>query len=242
MNSKYWGVERMQLDLSFIQHQIHRDILLNVLKKLCDNQEVIGILLVGSVARGDAYKESDIDLYVLLEDGAQREFQATIENGIIIEYKYADFEKAMYKIKNNAMEVYSYLDGKILYDKYGLLNKLTKIAQSYYNSYSISIKEKREISHWLESIVIKVKASINNEDISKALFIITTSSWEILKGIWAVNNIPIPPVGAIKAHLKDLNNIVYYDDAWFEKFFNGSIDERIDTAVKLSEWIIEHLR
>lgn len=37
-------------------------------------EKVNGFMLIGSVARGDAYPESDLDFYILLEDGQRRNF------------------------------------------------------------------------------------------------------------------------------------------------------------------------
>lgn len=115
-------------------------------------------MLTGSVARGDAYPGSDLDLYVLLENREASKFHSEVKEDTIIEYK----------------------------------------------DYSISNKEVEGISHWLRSAVNKIKAAIEMQDEFKASYVINTSTWVMLEGLWAVNNKPIPPSGAVWAHIKNL--------------------------------------
>ena len=45
----------------------------------------------------------------------------------MVEYKGADFNQIQVNFKNNPMELYSFLEGKILFDKSGELKKLKEI-------------------------------------------------------------------------------------------------------------------
>ncbi len=45
-------------------------------------EKVNGFMLIGSVARGDAYPESDLDFYILLEDGQKKKFHSEMREDI----------------------------------------------------------------------------------------------------------------------------------------------------------------
>ena len=91
-----------------------------ILNEYVFRDKVNGFMLIGSVARGDAYPESDLDFYILLEDG-QKKFHSEMREDILVEYKSADFNQIQINFKNNPMELYSFLEGKTLFDKSGEL-------------------------------------------------------------------------------------------------------------------------
>jgi predicted nucleotidyltransferase len=88
------------------------------------HEDILAILLTGSVARGDALPGSDLDLRFILSPGHSRTFQSEFRRGILIERGYADLAQAQSKLKTNPMEVYAYLDGQILYDPATILIQL----------------------------------------------------------------------------------------------------------------------
>ena len=59
----------MSIDLASIANETHRCLLQEILDRACRDDEVIGVLLTGSVARGDAYPGSDLDVFMPLRDG-----------------------------------------------------------------------------------------------------------------------------------------------------------------------------
>jgi predicted nucleotidyltransferase len=198
-------------------------------------------MVIGSIARGDSYPYSDLDLYFLLNDGCQRDFYAEFKKGIFVEYKYADFKKAKTKLKRNPMEYYSYIDEKILYDRLGYFEELTKITKQKFENYSVPQDENKAILHWLKSALVKIQAAQNAGDELKAAFVTSTNSFQILQGIWIANQKPIPPNGAVLAHLKDITKESPFIESWVKNLFIGNNRVRIDTAVKTIKWIISHL-
>lgn len=70
--------------------------------------KVNGFMLIGSVARGDAYPDSDLDFYILLEEGQKKKFHSETREGILVEYKCADVNQILVNFKNNPMELYSF--------------------------------------------------------------------------------------------------------------------------------------
>ncbi len=59
----------MTENLSFIAYEKHKKLVQTILSESVSMYKVNGLMLIGSIARGDAYPESDLDLYVLLEKG-----------------------------------------------------------------------------------------------------------------------------------------------------------------------------
>ncbi len=83
-----------------------------ILNEYLFRDKVNGFMLIGSVARGDAYPDSDLDFYILLEEGQKKKFHFETSDDILVEYKSADFNQIQVNFKNNPMEFYSFLEGK----------------------------------------------------------------------------------------------------------------------------------
>lgn len=106
----------------FIKHEQHKKIVPTIVAEILSTDNINGCMLIGSVARGDAYPDSDLDFYILLEDGQNKKFHSETREEILVEYKYADVNQILENFKNNPMELYSFLEGGILFDKSGELN------------------------------------------------------------------------------------------------------------------------
>ncbi|EEL70284.1 nucleotidyltransferase domain-containing protein [Bacillus mycoides] len=228
-------------NLSFITYESHKELVHKILNEYIARNEVSGLMLIGSIARGDAYSESDIDVYVLLENGQKKDFHSEKREGILIEYKYADFKRIQLNFKNNPMELYSFLEGEILFDSNGELKRLKEIAQHKYENYSVSSDKVKGISHWLNSSLIKIQAALKVKDELKASYIVHTSMWTLLEGIWAINNKPTPPAGSVLKYIETLSKVPTNFAGFINKLFLGDTTERVSSAVFLIEWILLNL-
>ncbi|MDR4902280.1 nucleotidyltransferase domain-containing protein [Bacillus mycoides] len=228
-------------NLSFITYESHKELVHKILNEYIARNEVSGLMLIGSIARGDAYPESDIDVYVLLENGQKKDFHSEMREGILIEYKYADFNRIQLNLKNNPMELYSFLEGEILFDSNGELRRLKEIAQHNYENYAVSNDKVKGISHWLHSSLIKIQAALKAKDELKASYIVHTSMWTLLEGIWAINNRPTPPAGSALRYIQALSIKPTNFDDLLNKVFLGDTTERISSAISLIEWILTNL-
>jgi predicted nucleotidyltransferase len=199
--------------------------------------DVSGLMVSGSVARGDAAEGSDLDLYVLLKKGCSRDFYTGNHSGILLEIKYADFDKALDKLNRNSMEMYNYLDGHILYDPEGLVQKLSVIATENYNGYRSSRKDKKETAHWLLSAKTKMEAAAGAGDSLKASFVASTTSYKILEAFWLVNHKPMPPSGGVLAYLKDLEHGAALLEDWMSRLFLGSAEARVRAALEMIDFV-----
>lgn len=85
------------------------------------DENVRGILLTGSRARGDALPDSDLDLLVLVASPPAKTFVSETVDGTLVERHLRDLAGAGARLLEHPTELYSYLDGHILYDPDGSL-------------------------------------------------------------------------------------------------------------------------
>ncbi len=216
-------------------------LLRELVEEATQHEELIGILLTGSVARGDALPGSDLDVHYLLSPGKSRPFQAEVRDDIVVEQSYADLAQARSKLETNPMEVYAYLDGRILYDPVGALMQLREQARNSFETYQSSEKERRGIAYWLKSARLKMTVALAAGNLFKAAFVAGTNSWEVLMGLWAANDKPRPPNGSVWAHLKDLSKGPDEIERQLYQLFCGETQQRVQTAIDLIDWVLEHL-
>jgi hypothetical protein len=232
----------MPADLSFIPYPTQRTIVAEALTTAHADAEITGLLLAGSLARGDAARLADVDLYLLLRDGGRRLSRAEMRDGILVEWHYADQARAQTKLTTNPMAIYTYLDGRILYDSAGHLQHLTTLARQHFDMYTVSASERAGIGHWLLSAQLKVAAARDSGDTLKAGYIVTTTAFEVLVGLWAINQRPMPASGGVLAHLADLPQQPEHLPHWLNHLFQGTLTERIATFEALCQWLIPHLQ
>jgi Nucleotidyltransferase domain len=137
------------------REHLYQVLLQELVEEASQQEDIIGMLLTGSVARGDALPGSDLDVRYLLPEGQCRPFQSTLYHGIVVERSYADLHKAQSKLAMNPMEVYAYLDGRILFDPMGLLRHLTDKAKALCESYQFPQQEVYGLIYWLRSAHLK---------------------------------------------------------------------------------------
>ncbi|MHC2835632.1 nucleotidyltransferase domain-containing protein [Bacillus sp. F9_6S_D1_P_5] len=225
----------------FIKHKKHKKLVQTIVAETLCKEKVNGFMLIGSVARGDAYPDSDLDFYILLEEGQKKKFHSETREDILVEYKGADFNQIQVNFKNNPMELYSFLEGKILFDKSGELKKLKEIATYEFENYRVSSEKVKGISHWLHSSLIKIQSALKVNDELKASYIVQTSTWTLLEGIWAVNSKPVPPAGSVLRYIQTLPNKPIHLDELLNKLFLGNTTERIPSANFLIEWVLHNM-
>lgn len=229
------------VDLSWVRSALHRELLQEILDQARCDADVAGILLKGSVARGDAYPGSDLDVQVLLRDGCSRPFQAEFRRGILVERSYADHALAQARLEKDPTWVYAYLDGRILYDPEGRLAQLVQAARTGFEHYRVPAATRDEISYWLQSARIKIVAALDAGDTFRAAYVAATTSWPILEGIWAANEKPMPPCGAVWAHVGDLTRGPPDVTGRLRLLFGGDMRERAGAALDLIAWIVREL-
>lgn len=193
------------------------------------------VLLNGSVAQGTATDLSDLDIIVL---GKRNEFVSQLIDSILVEIHYTTFEKAIDKLNAKPMEIYKYLDAKIEYDN-GKAQEIIVYAENIADHYCVSEKELSDICYWLKSTKLKLESAFSKEDDILISYLVTTNTWKVLEGIWAVNKMPIPPSSGLYRRYSKLKLIPCH--GWFEKLLNGSAENRGNTMIKIIDWIIKEI-
>lgn len=209
----------------------HLDILESEVKKLKQNKNVKGVLLIGSVAYGMATDNSDLDLIVISNEN---KFVSEYVDGILVEKHFGKYSILLKRLENNPVEVYKYLYSKIIFDN-GQLEKLIAKAKEIYNSYCTPDKEKEEICYWLSATKIKLLSAINSNDEMKVSYLLSTNTWKVLEGVWAKNNKPMPPSSI--AFVKNNELTCFPCDNWFNKLLVGDNLSRANFMIDMIDWI-----
>lgn len=114
----------------------------NVLEKFIseyrDKDYVIGAILCGSYATGNYTKRSDIDVHIMTKNISYKQRGNVIIDGIMIEYfmnplsevyKYLEND---YKNRRRLADANMYVNGVVLFDKNGDIEKLRDDSKRYY--------------------------------------------------------------------------------------------------------------
>lgn len=231
----------MSGDLSFVEDGTHGRVLRRQLDDLLCDETVAAVLLTGSLARGDVLPGSDVDLQVVLADGLPETFSSEIEAGIVVERKAADQDALLRRLSLNPREIYSYLDGRVLHDLEGKLARLQEIAHDHFAIYRTPADDRRAIEYWLKSALVKAQTATRAGDRLKATYATSTASWQIIEGLWAANDKPLPPNGSVWPHLCDLADDPPPLEEWLKQLFLESADGRVEAASRLIRRTVERL-
>jgi hypothetical protein len=218
----------------------YEELLRRVVAAARGDDEIIGILLTGSMARGDALPGTDIDLRFILLDGVSRPFDSGMRDGILVERGFADLEMAQAELRSNSMNIYAYLDGRILHDPYGVLDSLKKQARRQFDEFEVSAEERASTAFLLGCARDKIRVALDGGDLLRAAFVAGTTSWGIMEGLWTANNRPLPPNSSIRPHLRDLSGPIDVQ-AKYERLFLADTPERVRVTLELLDWIIARL-
>ncbi|MBO1435637.1 nucleotidyltransferase domain-containing protein [Meiothermus sp. CFH 77666] len=215
-------------------------VIAQVVEQLKTDPKVMGVLLTGSRARGDATAGSDVDFWVLLSGVNERKFRSEAQQGYLIELHFRNLVQARDKLRRNPMELYSHLDGKILHDPEGKLAELRLEAQQLFDAYQMPEAERKALAYWLESARRKLQTALDEQAQLKMGYLASTQSWKILEGLWAANQKPMPPAGAVFAHITRLEAPLPHFEL-MNGLFGADPLTRSKTALTLIDWILPRI-
>jgi len=204
---------------------------------------VVGALLIGSLARGDAHAGADMDLFVLLKAGTHRPFFFETRDGIVTEIHAGDRAQTIAKIRARPSLAYGFRDAVILRDTdAGDLAAIQEVARQTLDAYRTPPDERAGIAYWLRSARVKIAASDAAHDALRAGFVTATTSWKILEGVFAVNDLPVPPSGALLSCLAGLERTPPDFAGCIERLFTDrDSSERNRAALWLIDWVTGRL-
>ena len=204
-------------------------------------EHVIGVLLTGSLAPGDAVPGAHLDARFLLADGYSCPSRTDTQDGILVERRYDDMASAEATLASDPTHMYAYLDGRILLDQEGVLARLTQLARQRFETYQTPDRVKSTIEGLLKWSRHRILVATIGGDQRRAALVTRNSSWLIVEGLWAANNRPLPPNSSIPAHLRDLSQGPPDVDALYEQLFLGETRQRVRAALNLIDWTLAHL-
>jgi predicted nucleotidyltransferase len=222
-------------------HARHARLIESALERLRSDDDVIGVLLQGSVARGDAHPGSDLDLFVLLRPGASRPFAAETVDGILVETHFADAAGTRERMERAPRLAYGFLRGRVLSDPEGEVDRLINHAAAVLAAYRPRDDKVRGVAHWLRSARVKIAAALDAGDARRAAFVAGTTTWKILEGLWAVNVRPVPPSGAVFAEMPALGRVPVDWNLIFDRLLLADAEARGRAAIEVIDWILPRL-
>lgn len=80
---------------------VYRTVLHDLVEHAVTDDDIIGVLLTGSLARGDALPGTDIDLRLILKPGERRSWRHDNYQGVDVERGYVDEETALSTLTSN---------------------------------------------------------------------------------------------------------------------------------------------
>lgn len=232
----------MRNDLAPVRSAVHCSLLQEELVRAGQDAEIIGVMVVGSVARGDALPGSDLDLYLLLRDGCARPFERETETGVVVERKFRDATTAAAGLDGDPMQVYDFLNGRILRDPQGRLAALRAVAARHFAEYRAPASERRALASWLRSARGKTLAARDAGDTLKAAYVVGSISWKLIEGVWLACHRPVPPCGAVWAHVGDLVGAPLEFETQLRDLFLGDTTCRVVTFLMIAHWVVPLLK
>lgn len=201
---------------------------------------VSGLLLTGSIARQDALPGTDIDVRYFGRSDRSPSFERGFRDELLVEQTFTDEESALATLSEKPMHVYAYLDGRILYDADGTLPRLQAEAERVFREYRTPEQLKIDLAEDLRHVEDKVRVGLEAGDLLRAVYCLSTSSWRLIEGLWAANDLPVPPNSSVRPHLRDLQGPEEVCSS-FERLFLGEPRERAEAGLFLVNWVRRRL-
>ena len=116
--------------------------------------------------------------------------------------------------------------------------EIVEVVRECYRAYRTPPEAQRAIAHWLTSTRCKIEAARRAGDALRASYVTSVTSWKILEGIWAACDRPMPPSGAVWAHVEDLCAGPQNVRAWMERLFGSDPSDRVQAAIEIVDWVV----
>ena len=189
--------------------RLHDSTLMQVIGDFKLDANVLGVLLIGSLARGTARQDSDIDL-ILIHASGERVSDRRSDGPVVVEWNARTAEAWIKQFTplrvGDESWGYAFLDGVILHDPRGVVAQLIEMAIKSHANYRVP----REIvDHfiWLWNHVRpKMEAVLRCGDETEMGWSVAVMSHPVIQTLWAVNDLPLPSLdlGCLQRHLDDL--------------------------------------
>lgn len=227
----------------FIPFARQRQIVAEIVTEIRGEAEIIGILLIGSLGRGNAVPGSDIDLLLLRLDGHGKErlLRNHIRRDVLIEFHHRDVASARAQMDEEPMWLYAYLDSRILDDRTGELAVLVAHAGERYAAFRATEAMKRRAAFIVDRTREKLQSAVDADDALRAGGVASTYAQAIINGLWTAFDKPPLGVTEMWIRLPDLAGLPIGTEALLQAFFLGAAMERARAGIALGEMIVAQL-
>jgi len=179
---------RRSPDLSFLTHEVQRRLLAEELTQALA-AGVLGFRVGGSVARGTALPNSDLDLWLYWPTA--RPFETEERRGLLIERHGHTLERARREVEEGGgLVLLGWVESRVLHDPGGDLAQIQAKARESLAVYRTPSAERRRLRHWLTSTLGKLEGTSGDA----ATFLVRTTLWTLAEALCAVNDHPPPAV------------------------------------------------
>ena len=192
----------MRTSPSFLVLEPHRSVVAELLVEAQADPDVVGILLIGSLARGNAVPGSDVDVLLLVDDGRSQERPTQHEerHGVWVERHYRDTAWAIAQFNRSPEWLYPYTEGRLLHDPRGDLAALVARAHDHLLAYRTPRPERERLRFIADRQLDKLAAALAAEDFERAATIVGFGAHAFLSFLCAAYD--RPPVGPTNVWLQ----------------------------------------
>jgi len=208
--------------------------------KYKDDEKDFALLVTGSVARNEQTDNSDLDLLIISNE--KQPFEEKLIDGIVVEIKTNTVDGFIQKMKDEPMNVYQWLDAKLIFDKNNSAQKVINEANNIYNNYSPDPREIAGVKKWLDSAKIKIESARESNDELALGFNVSNILWQIVRALYLLNNKPIPPSTTAFKRIKDLKNLPDDFDKLWKESLTQNLKSRTEATLKILDFDLFHLQ
>jgi predicted nucleotidyltransferase len=216
--------------------------LLEALKYFKKKKNILGILVGGSYVNGNLSKNSDIDLFIVMEDVQWREKGIKLFNGVEVEYflqpysqilKY--FERESESLRRTTISVFS--SGKILFDPKNKVKKLVGVAKKLSSKKLPQVPKARVdlIKYFVEDDLKDLSDAVENKDVALANLIINSLFHDMLENYFLLERFPKPKSKYLLSGIKDKE----FRGKVTTFLKSNSIEIRTNSINKLAEYFLK---
>lgn len=188
----------------------HRSVLEALVAELKADPDLRGAMLGGSVARGTARPDSDLDILVVAAapDGAAPWRSRTRALPVDFLVHTADeWRKRFAPVRvGDESWGYAFLDGVVLHDPEGVVARLAASVVDIHARYRVPTPVKSHYASLWQHVLPKMQAVLRRDDPVETGWAAAVMTSDLLRTVWVVNELPCPSLdlGAVQRHLDDL--------------------------------------
>lgn len=188
---------------------LHQRVLDEIIAELHEDADVCGIMVVGSVARGTARADSDLDLVIVATEDDRQPWQSR-PHAVPVDFTVRTAGGWRENFTPNRIGDeswgYAFLDGVILHDPTGTVARLTADIPKIHARYRVPAHIKDHYARLWRHVRPKMQAVLQRDDPVEIGWAAAAMTNDLVRTVWAANDLPNPSLdlGTFHRHLGDL--------------------------------------